>query len=106
MVRFEGKVALVTGAGIGIGKAVCHAFASEGALVMLNDIDEGLAESAAEYINKQIGRTCVFSFPFDAANVPAIQGAVSNIVSRSGHIDVVVAGDAYKTLSGNVTFRF
>jgi glucose 1-dehydrogenase len=91
MVRFEGKVALVTGAGIGIGNAVCHAFASEGALVMLNDIDEGLAESAAEHINKQMGRTCVFSFPFDAANVPAIQSAVSSIVSRFGQIDVVAA---------------
>jgi glucose 1-dehydrogenase len=91
MTRFEGKVVLVTGAGVGIGNAVCREFASEGALVMLNDIDEDLAERAAENINMESGGTCVYSYPFDAADVSAIRSSVSDIMTRFGQIDVVAA---------------
>ena len=45
---FEGKVALVTGAGAGIGLASAEAFAKAGAAVILADIDEGAAISAAQ----------------------------------------------------------
>lgn len=91
MIRFQGRVVLVTGAGIGIGNAICRAFASEGALVMLNDIDEGSAERAAESINAELGKTCVFAYAFDAADVSAVRGAVSDIVTRFERLDITTA---------------
>lgn len=91
MTRFQGKVVLVTGAGMGIGYAICRAFAAEGAQVMLNDIDEGLAERAAESINAEMERACVHAYPFDAANVEPIRSAVSDIVALFGQLDIAAA---------------
>ena len=47
----EGKVAIVTGAGPGIGKAICEAYGAEGATVVVSDIDEGAAKDVASGIN-------------------------------------------------------
>ena len=48
--HFEGKTALVTGAGAGIGQASAKAFAARGARVMLCDIDKASAEETAQMI--------------------------------------------------------
>jgi glucose 1-dehydrogenase len=57
---FEGKVAIVTGAGQGIGFEISRQLASRGAAVILNDIDAALAEKAAERIEAEQG-VCVCS---------------------------------------------
>ena len=77
----EGKVALVTGAGSGLGRAAALAFAREGALVCLADIDAvGLAETAAAIPSALSIETDVT----DAAQVQAMVGAV---VERFGRLD-------------------
>ena len=48
--RFTGQAAIITGAGIGIGFEIARSLAKEGASIVLNDLDEGLAKNAAEKI--------------------------------------------------------
>jgi NAD(P)-dependent dehydrogenase (short-subunit alcohol dehydrogenase family) len=64
--RLAGKVALVTGAGSGIGRAIALAFAHEGARVAVNDIREDAAEKVAGEINTVGGQA--LSVPADVAD--------------------------------------
>ena len=82
---FEGKVALVTGAGAGIGLASAEAFAKAGAAVILADIDEGAAISAAQALtaagHKSIGVRCNVAEEAEAAAM------VQKAVSTFGRLD-------------------
>ena len=46
--RFEGKVAIVTGGGSGIGAAICHRLAADGAQVVVADIDKTAADRVSD----------------------------------------------------------
>jgi 3-oxoacyl-[acyl-carrier protein] reductase len=91
MNRFEDKGVLVTGAGVGIGYAMCRGFAQAGARVALNDMNEPLAREAADKLNRELGRECVFPYGFDVADVQAVRRAVADCDQRFGRLDVVVA---------------
>lgn len=87
----EGKVALVTGAGAGIGFALCRALAQAGASVVLNDLDAALAEHAAGRINAEAARDAVVAEPFDVADVGALRSAVDRATRQFGRLDIAVA---------------
>jgi NAD(P)-dependent dehydrogenase (short-subunit alcohol dehydrogenase family) len=80
-VRFEGKVALVTGAGGGIGLATARRFAEEGAKVVCADLDEATGRAAAE----EVGGTFV---PVDVASEPAVEAMFAAAVDAYGGLDV------------------
>jgi meso-butanediol dehydrogenase/(S,S)-butanediol dehydrogenase/diacetyl reductase len=87
--RFEGKVALVTGAGSGIGRAVALRLSSEGAQVLALDIDgDGLKETTALAANEIHVRVA------DVSDPTACRAAVEATVSELGRLDVLgnVAG--------------
>jgi len=65
--RLQGRAAIVTGAGAGIGAAIATAFASEGAQVLIADIDEAAAAASAA----RIGDGAVFLLGSDDANFTA-----------------------------------
>lgn len=91
--RLQGKRALVTGAGSGIGRAISIAFAREGAAVQLADIDVAAANDTDELIAADGGRSEVSAC--DVACTRAAHQAVESTVANFGGIDVLVNNAAW-----------
>lgn len=91
MGTFSGKTVLVTGAGSGIGYALCRAFAEAGATVALNDIDQALCHMAAGRINEEVKAQCVFAYPGDVADVENMRGLCQELVRQTGRLDIAIA---------------
>ena len=84
--RFAGKVAFVTGAGSGIGRATAIAFAAEGADVVLADIDTAGNEETARLVAEHGGQ--VLAVKCDVTSSSDIQAAIKQTVQEFGRLDV------------------
>src|SRR5438309_8256206 len=96
---FHNKVAVVTGAGQGIGFEICWHLADEGAQVLLNDSDAALAQQAAVRIEKETSGHCI-AVAGDCSEITVIKNLVDTAVSRFGKLDIAIA-NAGITLFGD-----
>ena len=88
MQDFHRKVAVVTGAGSGIGLGVARALAAEGAEVVLADIDRESAEKAAEEL-REIGRRSL-AVETDVTCPESVARLAASVVDRLGGVDVLI----------------
>lgn len=86
--RFEGKVAVVTGAAQGIGAATARRFAAEGATVAVVDLTEERAQAVAKEV-RESGATAL-AVGCDVSDAAQVDAAVDGIVAELGKIDVLV----------------
>ena len=84
MRRLEGKVAIVTGGGGGIGSAVARRMVSEGARVAVADLFEETAKAAAAPLGES-----GFAVQFDAASPESVKAMVEATVARFGRLDIL-----------------
>src|SRR5215475_3560705 len=86
--RLEGKVALITGAGSGIGRATAISFAREGARVVVNDVNGDAAKETVEAMGDARGQS--YAHPADVSDSGAVRAMFAEVGSRFGMIDVLV----------------
>ena len=84
----EGKVALITGAGSGMGKATAYVFAEAGAKVVVSDINEKQIDEVAKEIGSSEG-TC-FKQVLDVTNQENINEGITNVIKEFGQLDILV----------------
>lgn len=86
--KLEKRIALVTGAGSGIGKEIALALAKEGAKVAVNDIDEAGIETTLQEIKSLEGEG--FGVRADVASSQEVKAMFSKVVERFGTLDILV----------------
>jgi 3-oxoacyl-[acyl-carrier protein] reductase len=90
----DGKVAIVTGSARGIGKATADLLASQGARVLINDLDADVAEATAAEIAKAHGvETAVFAGDLTAGDTP--DRLVAKAIDSWGKLDILVNNAGY-----------
>jgi 3-hydroxybutyrate dehydrogenase len=102
--RMKGRVALVTGAASGIGRAIAEAFAGEGAQVGVADIDAAGAQRVSEAIAKAGGSA--FGIAMDVTSEDQVEQGVEALVSRFGGVDVLVSNAGVQHIAALVDCSF
>lgn len=104
MARLEGKVALVTGAGRGIGRGTALALSEEGAAVVAVDVDETTVKETASLIEAAGGRALALGL--DIGTRKSCEAAVAHGVEAFGALDILVNNAAWTPTPGKLLVEF
>jgi 3-hydroxybutyrate dehydrogenase len=89
MTQLDGKVAIITGAASGIGKEIAKRFATEGAKVVIADLQLALAEATAVEINRAGGIAA--GVAMDVSDEAAVDSGIATAMERLGRLDILVS---------------
>jgi NAD(P)-dependent dehydrogenase (short-subunit alcohol dehydrogenase family) len=95
----SGRIALVTGAGRGIGAEICRTLAAEGVLIAVNDLFQDRADETASEIEKAGGRA--IGVAADVTDPDSVTSAVERIASELGPVDILVNNAGIPAVSAN-----
>ncbi|MFN2158097.1 MAG: SDR family NAD(P)-dependent oxidoreductase, partial [Anaerolineae bacterium] len=88
MAKLEGKVAIVTGGGTGIGKGIAQAFAGEGCTVVIASRNEARLRAAAESLRRTGAE--IAAIPTDVTVEPQVKALFARTMDRFGRLDILV----------------
>ena len=89
MRKLEGKTALITGGGSGIGKAIAYIFADEGCQLVLASRNEERLRQAADEISEKTGAS-IATLAFDVSDPESVRGMFTAAMEIIGHLDILV----------------
>jgi len=83
--ELRGRIAVVTGAGRGIGRAICERYVQEGAFVFVTDVDVAKAQAVASALGKQAA-----ALQLDVTRQDSIDAMIQAVVAQQGRLDILV----------------
>jgi 3-hydroxybutyrate dehydrogenase len=102
--RLQDKVAIITGAASGIGKEIAQVFAREGAKVVIADLNQAAADTAAREI--QEARGTAMAVAMDVTNEAAVDGGVQKVADAYGTIDILISNAGIQIVKPLEEFPF
>ena len=104
MARFDGRIAIVTGAASGIGKEIALRFAAEGATPVIADLNLAAAKAAAEEIKAKGGDA--FAVAMNVTDEAQVEQGIADTVAKYGKIDILVSNAGIQIVHPLVDFPF
>ncbi|MBU6246626.1 MAG: 3-hydroxybutyrate dehydrogenase [Xanthomonadaceae bacterium] len=104
MASLDGKVALITGAASGIGKAIAELYAKEGAAVAIADINQQAADAAAAEITAAGGKA--IGVVMDVTDEAAVNAGTEKVVAAFGRLDILISNAGVQIINPIEQFAF
>jgi 3-hydroxybutyrate dehydrogenase len=104
MARFDGKVAVITGAASGIGKEIARRFAAEGGIPVIADLDLDQANATAQEIHAAGPDALVVGM--DVTDEASVEKGVADTMAKHGRIDILVSNAGIQIVKPIVDFPF